>query len=142
MSGRSTLRIAWRSLWRNKRRTVLALSAIGLSVALVLTYDGILRAYEVWIVETITGPMLGHVQVHAPGWRKDRAMDRTLRSVSRAVEALKRDPDVESAYARVYAPALAALAEEGFAVFVMGVDPEAESRPMRLLSGVSVPLGN
>jgi hypothetical protein len=55
----STMRMAWRNLWRNPRRTVLALSAIDLSVMLVLAYTSILRAYGEWIVETLTGPMLG-----------------------------------------------------------------------------------
>jgi hypothetical protein len=50
----STVRIAWRNLWRNRRRTALALAAIGLSVTLVLAYTSILRAYGEWIVETIT----------------------------------------------------------------------------------------
>ena len=140
MLATSTARIAWRNLWRSRRRTALALAAIGLSVTLVLAYDAILRAYGDWILDTITGPMLGHVQVHAPGWRTDRAMDRTLRDVSRVVEVLRRDPRVESASARLYAPALAALAEEGFGVVVVGVDPAAESGSQRLLAGVDTPL--
>lgn len=139
MASGSTLRIAWRNLWRNRRRTGLALAAIGLSVALVLGYHALLRAYADWILETLTGPMLGHVQIHAPEWRKDRAMDRTLQGASSILDALRRDPEVASATARVYAPALAALGEEGFAVVVLGVDWEAESRPSRLLSGVATP---
>lgn len=132
-------RIAWRNLWRNRRRTALALTAIGLSVTLVLAYLSILRAYGDWMVETVTGPMLGHVQAHAPGWRKDRSMDRTLRGVSARLEALGRDPEVTGATARIYAPALAALGEEGFAILVMGVEPAAESGPMGLLAGVRDP---
>ena len=97
----STMRIAWRNLWRNRRRTALALSAIGLSVMLVLAYTSILRAYGEWIVETITGPMLGHVQAHAPQWRKDRLIDRTLRGVDAQLAELRRDPDVASATARI-----------------------------------------
>jgi ABC-type lipoprotein release transport system permease subunit len=135
----STLRIAWRNLWRNRRRTSLAVAAIGLSVALVLAYHSLLRAYADWVLETLTGPMLGHVQIHAPEWRKDRAMDRTLRDVSSILEALRNDPEVASATPRIYAPALAALGEEGFAVVVLGVDWEAEARPNRLLSGASTP---
>ena len=135
----TTARIAWRNLWRNRRRTGLALAAIGLSVALVLVYDSILRAYGDWMTETITGPMLGHVQGHAPGWRKDRAMDRTLPGVSRILEALRGDPEVTGAAARIYAPALAALGQEGFAVLVVGLDPGAESRPMGLLAGAAEP---
>lgn len=136
----STLQIAWRSLWRNTRRTGLALAAIGLSVTLVLAYTSILRAYGEWIVETITGPMLGHVQAHVPRWRKDRLMDRTLRDVDATLAALRGDPDVAAATARVYAPALAARAEEGFAVIVIGVDTREESGPARLLSDVREPL--
>lgn len=135
----STLRIAWRNLWRNRRRTALALTAIGLSVALVLIYDSVLRAYGDWMTEVITGPMLGHAQAHAPGWRKDRSMDRTLRRASAALAALRRDPEVERATSRIYAPALAARGEEGFAVLVVGLDPAAESGPLGLLAGAPEP---
>ena len=136
----TTMRMAWRNLWRNPRRTALALAAIGLSVTLVLAYTSILRAYGQWIVETITGPMLGHVQAHAPLWRKDRLMERTLRGVDAALAELRHDPDVASATARVYAPALAAREEEGFAVVVIGIDSGAEAGPARLLTDVVEPL--
>ena len=141
IGGHSTVRIAWRSLWRNSRRTALALAAIGLSVTLVLAYTSILRAYGDWIVATITGPMLGHVQVHAPGWRKDRLMDSTLRDVNRLLADVRSDPAVAGATARVYAPALAARGEEGFAVIVIGLDTRAESGPGRLLPGSVLPSG-
>jgi putative ABC transport system permease protein len=135
----TTARIAWRNLWRNPRRTALALAAIGLSLGLVLVYDGILRAYADWMREAITGPLLGHVQAHAPGWRKDRAMDRTLRGAAQRVEAIRRMPAVAGASARIYAPALAALGEEGFAVVVLGLEPAAERHPTGMLAGAPEP---
>jgi ABC-type lipoprotein release transport system permease subunit len=141
MSMPTTWRIAWRNLWRNPRRTGLALAAIGLSVALVLVYDGVLRWEGDWMLDTITGPMLGHAQAHAPEWRRTRAMDRTLRSVSQTLARVRTDPEVAGADARVYAPALAALKEEGFAVVVLGVDLAEVSRPARLLAGMTTPLG-
>lgn len=134
MPGSSTIRIAWRNLWRNRRRTALALTAIGLSQALVLFYGGILRGYADWIVETVTGPMLGHAQVHAPGWRKERAMDETLPHVAESIAAIRRDPEVVGASARIYAPALAAVGRQGYAVMVLGLTPEAESGRSGLLA--------
>jgi putative ABC transport system permease protein len=141
MSTPTIWRIAWRNLWRNPRRTMLALAAISLSVTLVLIYDSILRWEADWMVQTITGPMLGDVQAHAPEWRRTRAMDKTVRGVSHVVEALRRDPEVAGVDARVYAPALAALGEEGFAVVVLGVDMGEASRASRLLQGMTAPLG-
>jgi ABC-type lipoprotein release transport system permease subunit len=137
----TTWRIAWRNLWRNPRRTGLALAAIGLSVALVLIYDSVLRWEADWMVETITGPMLGHVQAHAPEWRKTRAMDKTLRDVTKTMAALRSDPGVAGVDGRVYAPALAALGEEGFAVVVIGVDFAEATKPSRLLQGVTATPG-
>ena len=137
----TTWRIAWRNLWRNPRRTGLALAAIGLSVALVLIYDSVLRWEADWMVETITGPMLGHVQAHAPEWRKTRAMDKTLRDVTTTMAALRSDPAVAGVDGRVYAPALAALGEEGFAVVVIGVDFAEATKPSRLLQGVTASPG-
>lgn len=130
----TTWRIAWRNLWRNPRRTTLALAAIGLSVMLVLLYNSMLRGYSDWMVRTMTGPMLGHAQVHAPEWRTTRAMDHTLTSAAERVAAIRRDPGVAGAELRVYAPALAALGETGFVVVVMGVNVAAESEPDRLLA--------
>ncbi len=142
MNAGSTPRIAWRNLWRNRRRTALALAAIGLSQALVLLYGGILEGYADWMLDVITGPMLGHVQVHAPGWRKDRAMDRTLPDVDVALAALRRDPDVAEAGARLYAPALAAKGEQGFAVLVVGLAPREErGRAGLLASAAALPGG-
>jgi ABC-type lipoprotein release transport system permease subunit len=85
--------------------------------------------------------MLGHVQAHAPKWRKDRLMDRTLRGVSGTLAQLREAPDVASATARIYAPALAAKEEEGFAVIVVGADTRAESGPARMFDETREPLG-
>ncbi|HEU4724584.1 MAG TPA: FtsX-like permease family protein [Candidatus Eisenbacteria bacterium] len=138
----STFRIGWRNLWRNKRRTLLAVAAVGLSQALVLFYGGILTGYGDWMVETITGPLLGHAQAHAPGWRKDRAMDRALPNVEAALRAIRSDPDVANASARIYAPALAAKGEQGHAIVVVGIAPRLEAGRSGLLAGsATLPAG-
>lgn len=139
MSTKSTARIAWRNLWRNRRRTALAVAAIGLSVALVIAYQSMTRAYSDWILGAMTGPLLGHVQIHEPRWRQDRAMDRTIRNLDDLLENVRSDPAVAGASARIYAPALAALAEEGFAVVVLGVEWQLEARPTGLLAGAKPP---
>lgn len=132
----SNLRIAWRNLGRNRRRTLLALAAIGLSQAFVLFYDGIIRGFVDWTEATATGPLLGDVQAHPPGWRVEREIDRTIEGVSDRLAALAREPGVGSATARVYAPALAALGMEGQGVLLIGLAPDAEAHRAGLLEGV------
>ena len=134
----STLRIAWRSLGRNPRRTALTVFAILLGQFAFVCVAGLLHGYGDALIDTMTGPLVGHVQVHAEEWREDRAMDLTIDSVDSAVAVLRADPLVRGVAPRVYGPALGALGELGHAVVVVGVDFEAESGPGGLLEGVEL----
>lgn len=136
MAGATTLRIAWRNLGRNLRRTILALTAIAVAQIALLFMDALMHGYADSMVNAVTGPMLGHVQVHEPGWRDEHAMDLYMTDVNAKLAAVRRVPGVERASARIYAPALGALGEEGHVVIVVGVDPAVEAKPDGLLASV------
>ena len=124
-----TSRIAWRNLWRNRRRTALALAAIGLSVALVLVYDGMLRWEGDWMLRDHhrpdARPRAGARAGLAPDARDGPDAARRVAHRRARCGATRRSP---ASTARVYAPALAALGEEGFAVIVHGRRCRRESR--------------
>jgi ABC-type lipoprotein release transport system permease subunit len=128
-------RIAWRNLWRNWKRTALALLAIGVGQWALLATQGIMRGYADNIQQTITGPMVGHLQIHAPGYRDKRAMDRVLDDVEPLVDRLRALPGVADAAARIYAPVLVAPVRDAYVATVVGVDVAAESKPFGMLSG-------
>jgi ABC-type lipoprotein release transport system permease subunit len=138
MAATSTLRIAWRNLGRNRKRSLLALTAIAVGQLAFLSVAALMNGYVEDFYGSLTGPMVGHVQVHAPGWREDRSIDVTLDGVAATLAEIRADPEVANASARVYVPVLAALAEEGFMSFVVGVDPAAESHASGLLPGESL----
>jgi len=131
----STLRIAWRNLWRNGKRTVLALLAIAVGQWALLATQGLMRGYADNIQRAITGPMLGHVQVHAPGYRKERAADLVIPDTPAKVEAVRSLPHVTDAAARIYVPVLMAPRVEAFVATVIGVDVASESNAFGMLSG-------
>jgi ABC-type lipoprotein release transport system permease subunit len=130
-----TLKISWRNIGRNKKRTALALLAIGVGQFALLATNGIMRGYSDNIRLAITGPMIGHVQVHAPDWRQEHAIDLYLEDVNGMISAIQTDPKVDSAAARLYAPVLVAPEEQAFVATVVGIQVEAESKPYGLLSG-------
>ncbi|MBN1441394.1 MAG: ABC transporter permease [Planctomycetes bacterium] len=132
----STLRIAWRNLGRNRKRTALALLAIAVGQFALLATCGLMHGYTDNIRLAVTGPLIGHAQVHAPLWRKERALDLVIDDVDSVLAAVRADADVWSAAARIYAPALVAPREEAFTSVVVGVDLEVESAEYGLLSGL------
>lgn len=131
----STLRIAWRNLWRNRRRTALAVLAIAVGQWALLATQGLMRGYGDNIQRAVTGPLVGHVQIHDPEYRDERALDLVVRDAPDKLRAIRALPQVEDAAARIYASVLMAPQREAFIAIVVGVDVESESKPFGLLSG-------
>ncbi len=131
----TTLRIAWRNLGRNKRRMALAVFAIALAQLAVLWTDGLMNGWIDSTVHALTGPMLGHVQVHAPRWENEHAIEQTVDHVDERLAALRALPGVEHASARIYTPALVARDTDARAAMIIGLDVSGESTS-GLLEGV------
>ena len=135
-----TLQIAWRNLGRSKKRTGLALLAIAVGQFALLATSGLMHGYADNIQAAITGPMIGHVQIHDPNWRDERALDLMLQDVNALLQTVAAYPQVESVAARIYSPVLVAPQQEAFVAMIVGVEPEVESREYGLLSGLDTPL--
>jgi ABC-type lipoprotein release transport system permease subunit len=134
MISTSTLRIAWRNLGRSKRRTLLALAAIAVGQLAFLAVAALMNGYGKQYFKALTGPFVGHAQVHAPQWRDDRSIDLTLMELESTLGVIREDPQVDRASPRVYSPVLAALEEDGFMGVVIGIDLEAESHSGGILA--------
>ncbi len=132
----STARLAWRNLGRNRRRTVLALAAIAVAQTAVLAMDGLMNGWTDSMLDTLTGPLMGHAQIHAPEWREERAPDLVIDGVDSMLADVRALPGVQDAYARIYAPALVARDVDGHAIVVVGIDIEAERADGGLLEGL------
>jgi len=107
--------------------------AVG-QLAFLLT-AALMNGYGEKFFESVTGPMVGHIQIHAPEWRENRSIDLTIGDLETTLEALRSDPGIDRASPRVFCPVLAALSEEGLTGIVVGVEPETEFHEMGLLSG-------
>jgi ABC-type lipoprotein release transport system permease subunit len=146
----STLKVAWRNLGRNRRRTLLAIGAIGLGQLVVVSVNGMMAGFFQDFMATLTGPLVGHVQVHHPQWREEQAVDQTLNHVAETRAALAALPGVRAVSARILAPALVAPGERSVqpadaeAGMIVGLDPAIESKTDGILEGFaadSLPAG-
>jgi ABC-type lipoprotein release transport system permease subunit len=68
----TTIRLAWRNMWRNWRRTAIALIAIVLGVILLLFLDGFIHGSDQAVFGNAVRLYGGNIQVHAVGY-KDKA---------------------------------------------------------------------
>jgi len=125
--------IAFRNLGRNVKRTALALGAILIAQATVIFISSFMNGYQKVGFDAVTGPMLGHAQVHAQGYRKDRDSQKTIPALGAALKAIRGTTGVATATGRTYAPVLAALGDTGHTAEIVGVDLSQETREHGLL---------
>ncbi|CAM2069336.1 ABC transporter permease [Sulfidibacter corallicola] len=127
MTDQMTFRLAWRNLWRRPRRTLLTLSALVLTLAMLIFFGNLMSGMWDRIIRVATSSLVGQAQVHLAEYRRTQDPERFLRDRDALISALERQPQVKGASARIYAPALAAMGDRSQSVRLMGVDPEREA---------------
>jgi ABC-type lipoprotein release transport system permease subunit len=123
------VRMAWRNVWRNRRRTVIAVIAIALGLALMLFFDGMLGGAKQAIFGNTIKLQGGNVQVHAPGYR-DTARQLPLLPLvepEAAVQAALAQPQVIAASQRIETGGMVSSREGTFPVVITGIEPEREA---------------
>jgi ABC-type lipoprotein release transport system permease subunit len=132
MSGR-LLRLAWRNLWRNPRRTFITMAAIAFGYAMLLFVACLMAGLRWQMIENGTCLVMSQIQIHAPGYYPDRPIQKTLggrqgTDLSAMLAAITADPRIYAAAPRVYGYGLLSAAHRSAGVELMGVVPDQEPK--------------
>lgn len=124
------LKLAWRNVWRQRRRTFLIAVGMGVVMALLVFYDGIIGGFEQAIYGNAIQLLGGNVQVHAPGYNEKagRKPLLALENPDAVVQAAESHPEVVIASKRIVTGGLVTNREGAFAVSIIGVEVEKESK--------------
>lgn len=126
------LKLAWRNIFRNKRRTIIAGIAIGIGLASLIFTDALIEGMKKNIVQSATDTYLGDGQIHGRGFRLTRDVEKTVRDPGRVIAALEKDPRVSAFAPRAESAGMITSPASVSSVLVVGVEPARE----RLLSRV------
>ena len=123
-----TLHMAWRNLWRHRRRTWLTVGAmIFTNLLLIFLISLQLGSYDMMIENSLRA-VSGHLQVQRQGYHEDPRMRDTLAGVGALTEQLRAALGVQAVAARAQGFALASSEDRSFGIQILGVDPEYEPR--------------
>jgi ABC-type lipoprotein release transport system permease subunit len=120
------LKMAWRNLWRNKRRTFITLASVAFAVLVAVVMRGFqLGSYDLMIDGTLKSTT-GHIQIMHPEYWDDASIDHLFPFSYELEEMVYQDSRVKSLYPRLQSFALAAFGRQSRPVGVVGFDPERE----------------
>ena len=130
------LRLGWRNILRNKRRTLLTASIIALGLSSLILMDAVIQGMLRDMIATATDTFLGQAQVHAQGFRTGQKVEQVIHDLPGVEETLKSDPSVEAFTDRVELLGMVSSAADAESVGVFGVDPAGEAKLSKIAQAV------
>ncbi|HBX66906.1 MAG: transporter [Balneola sp.] len=133
------LNLAWRNIWRNRRRTIITI----LSIVVAVILSSVMRAMQEGqyddMIENTVGTFSGYIQIQHSGYWDDQTLDNTLVVSDSLISLIEEEETVRYIIPKLQSFALAAGEEQSRPAMVMGIDVDKEqylSNPEeRLVSG-------
>jgi len=125
--------MAWRNLWRRKRRTLITAISIGFGVMLAVTFTG---SGDYWYTNMINAGAtmgLGHITIEPHGYNQTPSLDKRLLNAGEVRKHVLTMPGVSNAIVRIMGQAMFASASKTIGGMFLAVDPSQESPDQNLL---------
>ena len=121
-----SVRLAWRNIWRQKRRTWLtALAMIFSNILLVFMISLQFGSYEMMINNTLS-MFSGQVQVQSEGYQDGQKMRQAVDDIRVLASAIREQFPLASVTARANAFVLVSSNDRSFGTQIVGVEPAHE----------------
>jgi ABC-type lipoprotein release transport system permease subunit len=136
-----TLKLAWRSILRHKRRSIITGCAVALSLTMMLFFVGVGDDAHARMAELGIRMGAGHVLVQGKGYQLAQTLDHLVPDPAAVIAAARKLPQVRQAVPRLRASGLLSVGESSAPVMVSGVDPRLEptvseiAAPQRRIAG-------
>lgn len=132
--------LAWRNLWRNKRRSLITISSVFFAVFFAV----LMRAFQLGsyqnMVDNIVGSYTGYVQIHHKGFWEEQTLENSMEYTDDLKNEVLSIDGVTGISPRLESFALISSGEQTKGTAIIGIDPEKELERMdlkgRLTSGV------
>lgn len=122
----NNLKLAWRNLWRNRRRTIITSASIFFAVFFALVMRSMQLGTYDHMYKNAIDSYTGYIQVQHPDFWDEKTVDNTFPYAQELEQQLLEDKNISACIPRFESFALASNGPQTKGVLVMGVDPERE----------------
>ena len=126
------LMLAWRNLWRNKRRTFIASASVFFAVVLALIMRSMQEGSYDYMVDASVSMYTGYIQVHAKDYWDKRSIDKSMILSENNISALEDIEHVTLVTPRLESFSLISFGNITKVASIVGINPEKENRMTKL----------
>ena len=138
-SKNSLAKLAWRNLWRNRRRTLITLGSIVFGIFLAILMTGMQDQQWADMIDDAARMGGGHVSLQHPEFRDTPSLSRTVTNTAELRSAVEAAWDVSAIRERINGNLMLSTAGESFGAGFIAYDPNAETpETLALLDDISL----
>ena len=120
------LKLAWRNIWRNKRRTYITAASILFAVLFASFMEALQKGVWNNTINNVVSSYMGYIQIHQKGYWEDQSIDKAFEFNDQLQQLSSSIDEIEGAIPRLESFALAAANDLTSGALVVGISPEEE----------------
>lgn len=131
------LKLAWRNVWRNKRRSVITILAVAFAAMLCLAMRGLqIGTYELNIVNSVE-LFSGYLQIQKQGYQQRPSLQKSFRFDEKLRELCVQTGHIVAVTPRVLGDGLISYRDQSQGTAIIAVDPQTELQVSTILTKIS-----
>ena len=120
------LKLAFRNIWRNRRRTFITAASILFAVFFAAVMRSVQEGTWDYMIDSVVRYHVGYGQIHEKGYWDERSINKLIPADSSMLGRIESAEAVVSAFPRIEHFALASVGTNTRGVMVVGMDPQRE----------------
>ena len=133
----NTFKLAWRNVWRNKRRSVVTIAAMSLALFAMVQFAGFMRGYQIDLAVSAVNVEMGNFRIHAKGYQDQPSLYKNIENADALVNRIEKLQEGVFASARVLSNGLVASEHNSAAAIFRGVSIGKDRRVSDIYRHVS-----
>jgi len=129
------LKLAWRNVWRNTRRSIVTIAATALALFVMIVYSGLVVGYIDGLQRNILDMEIGEIQAHEAGYREKPSLYSAIGDAPGFVAAL--EGAGFRASPRLLATGLGAGPDNSAGIQLIAIDVERDAKVVEVSQHVS-----
>jgi len=123
---RTYFHLAWRNLWRNKRRTLIASASVFFAVFFALAMRSMQEGSYDYMIDASVSMYTGYIQVHANDYWEKRSIDKSMELSPTKIAQIDSIKHITLITPRLESFSLVSYGNATKVASVVGIDPEKE----------------
>ncbi len=120
------LRLAWRNVWRNRRRSLINAAAMSFGLAAIMFGQSMMKSLQFQLIEKATGSFTGHVRIQRRDVDEPKFPDKFMTDPEAGAKLLDGDPRVKVWGRRIQLTGLVSAPKMSLGALICAVEPDKE----------------